>query len=194
MGTLLQSGDSFPLSGPSGEPLARLSINMGWDVVARDGGFLDHLLKKEIDLDLSCLLLNEAKELVDVVWFHQVKSLDGSVTHSGDNTTGDGDGDDERILVDLLRLPAMVKTLAIVVNSFEGHAFERVRNSYCRWVDPASGEELARYPLEHVQGDHDAMIVAKLVRQPKGWLGHALGLPAKGKTFLDLMPDLARWI
>ena len=69
------------------------------------------------------------------------KSRDGSIVHSGDNRTGEGDGDDESIQVNLEQLPAGVKHLVFTVNSFTGQNFEAVENAYCRIVDEVSGKE-----------------------------------------------------
>jgi tellurium resistance protein TerZ len=73
-------------------------------------------------------------QMVDIVWFRQLQSKDGSIKHSGDNRTGAGEGDDEQIIVDLSRIPANVKSLVFTVNSFTGQNFSQVENAYCRIV------------------------------------------------------------
>jgi len=106
----------------------------------------------EIDLDASCILLNSDYQKIDLVWFRQLKSQDGSIKHSGDNRTGDGEGDDETINVDLQRLPASVKYLIFTVNSFTGQSFEKVEKAYCRIVNGSNNTELARFNLSEKVG------------------------------------------
>jgi tellurium resistance protein TerZ len=122
-----------------------------------------------------------------VVWFRQLKSRDGSITHTGDNRTGAGDGDDEQIIVDLRTVPAHVKSLVFTVNSFTGQNFSSVQNAFCRLFDTNSGKEIARYDLS-VQGSHTAQIMAKLYRHNGEWKMHAIGENGSGRTFDDLMP------
>lgn len=119
----------------------------------------------------------------------QLTSKDGSIRHSGDNRTGDGDGDDESITVDLNRIPANVKTLMFTVNSFTGQSFEKVENAYCRLINAQNNQEVAKFNLS-CQGGHTALIVAKLYRHNGEWKMHAIGETAAGRTFHDLMPQM----
>jgi tellurium resistance protein TerZ len=132
-------------------------------------------------------MFDDANRPVDVVWFRQLKSRDGSITHTGDNRTGAGDGDDEQIIVDLRTVPASVKSLVFTVNSFTGQNFSTVQNAFCRLFDTNSGKEIARYDLS-VQGSHTAQIMAKLYRHNGEWKMHAIGENGTGRTFDDLMP------
>jgi tellurium resistance protein TerZ len=132
-------------------------------------------------------MFDDANRPVDVVWFRQLKSRDGSITHTGDNRTGAGDGDDEQIIVDLRTVPPNVKSLVFTVNSFTGQNFSSVQNAFCRLFDTNSGKEIARYDLS-VQGSHTAQIMAKLYRHNGEWKMHAIGENGTGRTFDDLMP------
>jgi tellurium resistance protein TerZ len=107
------------------------------------------------------VLFNEQNKLVDTVWFKQLKSRDGSILHTGDNRTGDGDGDDEQIIVLLDKVPSEVKSLVFTVNSFTSQTFDAVENAYCRLVDATNNTEIARYTLSS-QGSHTAQIMAKV--------------------------------
>ena len=109
MGITLEKKQTISLEKESGSKLRKVSMGLGWDA-AKGGGLLVALFGggASIDLDASCLLMDEAKNPVDAVWFGQLQSSERSVQHSGDNRTGDGDGDDETIYVDLLALPARV--------------------------------------------------------------------------------------
>jgi len=191
MAVNLQKGQKISLEKEAGGALARVTMGLGWDV-AKKGGFFGFGSKGDpVDLDASVVLFDDANRSLDVVWFRQLKSRDGSVVHTGDNRTGAGDGDDEQIVVDLRTVPANVKSLVFTVNSFTGQNFATVENAYCRLLDTGSGKEIARYDLS-VQGSHTAQIMAKLYRHNGEWKMHAIGENASGRTFDDLMPLIAQ--
>ena len=102
---------------------------------------------------------------------------------------GEGEGDDEQIIVNLAQVPANVKSLIFTVNSFTGQNFSRVENAFCRLVNQANGKELARYNLS-VQGSHTAQIMAKVYRHNGEWKMHAIGENSSGRTFQDLLPQI----
>ena len=188
MAVNLQKGQKISLEKEAGGALSRVTMGLGWDV-AKSRGFLGFGggAGQPIDLDASCVLFDDANRAVDVVWFRQLKSRDGSITHTGDNRTGAGDGDDEQIVVDLRTVPADVKSLVFTVNSFTGQNFSSVQNAFCRLFDTNNGKEIARFDLS-VQGSHTAQIMAKLYRHNGEWKMHAIGENASGRTFDDLMP------
>ena len=190
MAVNLQKGQKISLEKEAGGALARVTMGLGWDAI-KSGGFFGFGAKTQaVDLDASCVMFDEAGKPVDVVWFRQLKSRDGSIVHTGDNRTGAGEGDDEQIIVDLTRVPAQVKSLVFTVNSFTGQNFSQVENAYCRLVDAGSGREVARYQLS-VQGAHSAQIMAKLYRHGGEWKMHAIGENGDGRTFDQLMPQIA---
>jgi tellurium resistance protein TerZ len=183
----LQKGQKISLEKEAGGALSRVTMGLGWDAIKK-GGFFGFGAKTEsVDLDASCVMFDESNRPLDVVWFRQLKSRDGSIVHTGDNRTGAGEGDDEQIIVDLSRVPANVKSLVFTVNSFTGQNFSQVENAYCRIVNAANEQVVARYDLS-VQGSHTAQIMAKLYRHNGEWKMHAIGENASGRTFDDLMP------
>jgi tellurium resistance protein TerZ len=189
MSVNLQKGQKISLEKEAGGALSKVIMGLGWDAV-KTKGFLGFGSKTEaIDLDASCVMFNDARQAVDVVWFRQLKSRDGSVVHTGDNRTGAGDGDDEQIIVDLTRVPAEVTALVFTVNSFTGQSFAQVENGYCRIVNAGNQQEVARYELA-VQGPHTAQIMAKLYRHGGEWKMQAIGENASGRTFDELMPRI----
>lgn len=167
--------------------LSKVSMGLGWDP-AKPSGFFGKLLggASEIDLDASCILFDAQKQPLDNVWFQQLQSRDGAIQHSGDNRTGEGEGDDETIQVDLNRLPANVQTLVFTVNSFQGQTFDKVANAYCRLVDLSSRKELARFDLTG-KGSHTGVVMAVLKRTAAGWDMTAIGTPTNGRTVQDLL-------
>lgn len=193
MAVNLQKGQKISLEKEAGGTLTQVKMGLGWDV-AKSGGLLGGLFggggNDSIDLDASVVMFDANKQPIDVVYFGQLRSKDGSITHSGDNRTGAGDGDDEVITVNLSSIPSGVQSLVFTVNSFTGQSFEKVANAYCRIVNGSNNSEIARYNLS-AQGSHTAMVMAKVYRHNGEWKMHAIGETANGRTFNDLMPAVA---
>lgn len=185
----LQKGQKVSLAKPGGGTLTRVRMGLGWDAVAKKGLF-GKGKAQSIDLDASCLLFDASGNLADSVWFRQLRSKDGSVQHTGDNLTGAGEGDDEVINVDLQSVPANVTQLVFTVNSFTGQDFSQIENAFCRLVDEATGQEIARYDLSGA-GQHNAQIMAKVSRDGEGWTMTAIGATASGRTFQHLLPAVS---
>ncbi|MEV5750780.1 TerD family protein [Actinoallomurus sp. NPDC052308] len=171
----LQKGD--------GGTLTAVRMVLGWQAAPRRGLFGSRT--GAIDLDASAVLFAD-EQPVDVVFFHHLVSDDGSVRHTGDDLVG---GDDEAILVDLQRVPAHINQIIFTVSSFTGQTFAEVQNTFCRLVDETNGQELARYTLTG-GGQHTGQIMAKVQRAGSGWQMKAVGEPANGRTFQDLMPHI----
>jgi len=189
MSVNLSKGQQISLSKADGGSLTVVRMGLGWQAAPRKG-FLAKLTAREIDLDASAVLFAKGKA-VDVVYFQHLNSDDGSVRHTGDNLVGGaGQGDDESIVVDLQRVPPHIDQIVFTINSYSGQTFEQVQNAFCRLVDENSGQELARYTLTG-GGDYTAQIMAKVQRSGPGWQMAAIGAPATGRTFQDLMPTIA---
>lgn len=189
MSVNLQKGQKISLDKEAGGTLTKITMGLGWDAVKSKGLFGFGGKTETIDLDASCVLFDESNKPVDIVWFRQLKSKDGSIVHTGDNRTGAGDGDDEQIIVDLANVPANVKSLVFTVNSFTGQSFAQVQNAFCRIVNASNNKEVAKYDLS-VQGSHTAQIMAKLYRHGGEWKMHAIGENGNGRTFDDLMSQI----
>ncbi len=151
---------------------------------------------KEVDLDASCLLFDSNGSMLDQVWFQQLRSIDGAILHTGDDTSGGGGVDvpNEEIRVDLGNLNSAVKTLIFTINSFTGESFDGIPNAFCALSNIDTGAEVARYNLSNEGGQWTALVIAKLVRGSKGWEFHAIGEWGNGRTFQDLMPILLRMV
>ncbi|KMN12117.1 MULTISPECIES: TerD family protein [Pseudomonas] len=192
MAISLSKNQTISLEKEAGTGLKKIRMGLGWDPV-KPSGFFAKLLNSDtaIDLDASCIVLDSSKQLLDLVWFRELKSKDGSIVHSGDNRTGEGDGDDESIQVNLEQLPSGVKHLVFTVNSFTGQNFESVENAYCRIVDEVTGKELARFNLSD-KGRHTGVVMAYLSRTAAGWDLTAIGTVANGRTAQDLANEAAQ--
>ncbi len=189
MTVTLTKGQKLSLRKQDGATLTRVRMGLGWDAMKKKGFFGSR--SQTIDLDASALLFDRSGGLVDQVWFKQLTSRDGALRHTGDNLTGDGDGDDESIKVDLTKVSAAVHTIVFTVNSFTGQDFSQIENAFCRVVDENGETEIARYDLTG-SGRHTAQIMAKLTRDGDGWAMTAVGSAASGRTFKDLLPAVSR--
>lgn len=195
MSISLKKNDSVSLRKEAGDGLSMITLGVGWDM-ARAGGLLGGLFgggNNSIDLDASCIAFDARRDAVDSVWFGQLESRDGCIRHSGDNLTGEGDGDDESISIDLQRLSAGVETLVLTVNSFRGQTFDKVANAFARVVDNRTGRELARFDISD-SGPHTGIVLASVSRTGGEWVFKAIGERAGGRTVQDLVTIASRVI
>lgn len=154
--------------------LSAVDVGLGWDANSFSGG--------EFDLDASVIMLKaDGKALSDqhFVFFNNLTSPDGSVTHTGDNTTGEGDGDDELIKVSLGVVPPEVDKIVFPVSIYDadnrGQNFGMVRNAYIRVMNQAGGAEIARYDLSEDASTETAMVFGELYRNGAEWKFRAVG-------------------
>ena len=173
MAISLQKGGNISLS-KEAPGMKKMIVGLGWDVRSTDGdGF---------DLDASAFLLNSTGKVrsdADFIFYNQLKSLDGSVEHTGDNRDGAGDGDDEAIKVDLSRVPADVDKIAFTVTIHDAESrrqnFGQVSNSFIRIINEANSSEIVRYDLAEDASTETAMIFAELYRHSNEWKFRAVG-------------------
>ena len=154
--------------------LTSIGVGLGWDVRSTAGhGF---------DLDASALALGETHKVLGddyFVFFNNLKSPDGSIEHQGDNLTGEGEGDDEVVTVNLVGVPAQVLSIVFAVSIYDAEtrqqSFGQVRNAYIRVVDLASDIELARYDLTEDASVETAMVFGEVYRYNQEWKFRAIG-------------------
>lgn len=178
MSVSLSKGGNVSLS--KEEPgLAQVLIGLGWDTRATDGA--------DFDLDASAFLLGSGDKVRgdgDFIFYNNLRSADGAVEHTGDNRTGEGDGDDEALRVDLARVPAEVGKIAVAVTIHEGEArrqnFGMVSNAFIRVVNDATGREIARYDLTEDASTETAMVFGEVYRHAGEWKFRAVGQGYKG--------------
>ncbi|MGY1884136.1 TerD family protein [Blastococcus sp. SYSU DS0753] len=154
--------------------LTAVLVGLGWDARTTSGA--------SFDLDASALLVDvTGKVLSDehFVFFNNLTSPDGSVEHTGDNLTGEGDGDDESIKVDLARVPSSVDKIVFTVSIYEAESrrqsFGQVRNAYIRVMNQADGVEITRYDLSEDASTETAMIFGEVYRHGGDWKFRAVG-------------------
>ncbi|MDO5754308.1 MULTISPECIES: TerD family protein [unclassified Arthrobacter] len=194
MGLSLQKGQALSLKKNDGAALTRVRMGLGWDSAAPvKRGFFGGVKKAaEVDLDASAIFFDGAGKAVDTVFFNQLQSKDGSTQHTGDNLTGEGEGDDETILVDLAKVSPAVSQIVFVISSYSRQTFDTIENAFCRLLDDstAGSPEVARFQLTEA-GTHTAMIMSKVSRDGNGWKFTAIGDRANGRTVMDLIQPAA---
>ncbi|MFG2718978.1 TerD family protein [Streptomyces sp. NPDC048416] len=173
MGVSLAKGGNVSLS-KEAPGLTAVTVGLGWDVRTTTG--TDH------DLDASALLCNESGKVLSdshFVFYNNLTSPDGSVQHTGDNLTGEGEGDDETINIDLTAVPGPVSKIVFPVSIHDaqarGQSFGQVRNAYIRVINQAGGAELARYDLSEDASTETAMVFGELYRHGAEWKFRAVG-------------------
>ena len=156
----LQKGGNVNLS-KEAPGLTKLIVGLGWDTRATDGA--------AFDLDGCVYLLNASGKVrsdADFIFYNNLKSADGSVTHSGDNRTGDGDGDDETVTIELANVPADVDKIVVAVTIHDAETrrqnFGQVSKAFIRCVNGAGSAEIARYDLSEDGSTEAAMVFGEV--------------------------------
>ncbi|NNP70281.1 TerD family protein [Acinetobacter sp. Ac_5812] len=154
--------------------ITKTTVGLGWNPRVTDGA--------AFDLDAIAFLVNESGKVRadnDFIFFNNLKSSDGSVAHNGDNRTGEGDGDDETLSVDLSKVPADVAKVIFAVTIYDGQTrnqnFGQVANAYIRVSNDAGGTEIARYDLSEDSSTETAMIFGELYKHGSEWKFRAIG-------------------
>jgi len=154
--------------------LVRMVVGLGWDERGTDG--------QDFDLDASAFLLNatgKCRSDSDFIFYNNMNAADGSVTHTGDNRTGEGDGDDEQVKVDLSKVAADVDKIAVTVTIHDAEArkqsFGQVANAFIRIVNEDSGAEIVRYDLSEDYSTETAMVFGEIYRNGGEWKFKAVG-------------------
>lgn len=171
---------------PGGKIPTHLSMGLAWDVT--NGA--------NIDLDASAVMLDANFSLIDLVFFRQLVSKDGSIRHSGDEREGDEAGDDEIINLSLGTVNPKIKYIGIVINSFSGHELDDVASASCHLFDPKTKIDIATYHLTNSKelDKHTALIMGCLCRgdSPDEWFLRIFSSPAQGRTAESNVKDLKK--
>ncbi len=184
MSISLVKGQKIDLTkGASG--LTEIMVGLGWDPAEKkSGGLLGSLFgKQEIDCDASVFMLNANNKIEtkgDLVYYGQLRAKDNSVIHQGDNITGDGEGDDEKILVHLNKVPDRIKKLVFVVNIYDcakrKQDFGMIKNAFIRVVDANQDKELLKYNLSENYAGKTSIVVGEIYKDSSNeWKFGAVG-------------------
>lgn len=155
--------------------LSKITVGLGWDTNKYDGG-------KDFDLDVSVFLANANGKVTNeknFIFFNNRQNENGSVVHTGDNRTGEGEGDDEQIQVDLQNVPGDVDKIAFTITIYDAASrnqnFGQVSRSYVRIVNDANQEELIRFDLGEDFSIETGVVVGELYRHGSEWKFNAIG-------------------
>lgn len=174
MSVVLSKGEKVDLT--KGNPsLSKIMVGLGWDTNQYDG-------EADFDLDASVFMLKSNDKVggdKDFVFYGNLTHSTQSVVHTGDNRTGEGDGDDEVIKVDLSKVPADYEKLSVVVTIYEAEQrlqnFGMVSNAYIRLVDEVTGNEILRYDLSEDFSTQTALVIGEIYRHNGEWKFKAVG-------------------
>lgn len=173
MSISLAKGGNVSLS-KTAPTMKNVLVGLGWDARATDG--------QDFDLDASAFMLNASGKVrgdADFIFYNNLKSADGSVLHTGDNLTGEGDGDDESLQIKLDSIPAEVAKIAFVVTIHDAttrrQSFGMVSGAFIRIVNDDAKEEVARFDLTEDASTETAMAFGELYRNGEEWKFRAVG-------------------
>ncbi|MBQ6759196.1 MAG: TerD family protein [Selenomonadaceae bacterium] len=194
MAISLQKGQKVSLKKSDGKKLSKLMVGLGWDAAQQKGGFFGKLFGStpNIDCDASVFVCQGGKfvDSDDLVYFRNLKHRSGAIKHMGDNLTGDGEGDDEQIFVDLDEIPNRYDKLIFVVNIYDAVSrkqhFGMIRNAYIRIIDNDTHEELCRFNLSDDYTDMLSMIAGEVYRYKDEWKFNAIGSGTKDTGLKEL--------
>ena len=185
----LTKGQRISLEKSTGGKLENICIGINWGAIEKKG-WLGGIKKEAVDLDASCAVYDDRKQLIDVVYFGNLKSKDGAIKHSGDDLTGDMGGDDgldnEVITLNFSRLNPLASYVAFVLNSFRGHDFGTIPFASIRIYEgtPTKVTEVfATYDIANGPGfaGHVSMVMGVFYKKNGEWKFNAIGEPTKDK-------------
>ena len=174
MGIMLKKGQKIDLT-KGNKSLKKILVGLGWDTNKYDGGY-------DFDLDAAAFCCGDddkVHEDLDFIFYNNLKHETGAIEHLGDNLTGEGEGDDEQILVDLSLIPSRITKINFTVTIHEaderGQNLGQVSNAYVRVVNQENDEELLRYDLGEDFSVETAIVVAQLYKYNGEWKFNAIG-------------------
>lgn len=179
MGIVLKKGQKIDLT-KGNSALKKILIGLGWDTNRYDGGH-------DFDLDAAAFCCGDDGKVhndLDFIFYNNLKHSSGAIEHLGDNLTGDGDGDDEQILIDLSLIPQNISKINFTVTIHDADErkqnFGQVSNSYVRVVNSDNNQELLTYDLGEDFSVETAIVVAELYRHNGEWKFNAIGSGFQG--------------
>ncbi|MDY3739810.1 MAG: TerD family protein [Selenomonadaceae bacterium] len=191
----------------NGQTLRHVIVGLGWDAVKQaksGGGFFSNLFgggsAPNADCDASVILCGENGKVISrnindtLIYFGNLRHKSGAIIHKGDNLTGDGDGDDEQIAIDLQMIPQDIHKLVFVVNIYDadkrGQHFGMIQNAFIRLVDTDKMQEVCRFNLTESYDGMTGLVVGEIYRRNGDWKFNAVGQGVKQASRLDALLSL----
>ncbi|GEP92607.1 tellurium resistance protein TerZ [Chitinophaga terrae (ex Kim and Jung 2007)] len=197
----LQKGQRISLEKSNGTKLQHVCVGINWGAIEKKGLFGLGKTKEAVDLDGSCALFNEQKQLLEVVYFGNLRSKDSAVIHSGDDLTGDMNGNDgldnEVITLDFSRLNSNINYVAFVLNSFRGHDFGTIPFASIRIYEGTPSrvnEVFATYDIASGPGfaGHVSMVMGVFYKKNGEWKFNAIGEPTRDRKLEQTVNTVAQ--
>lgn len=203
MSVNLQKGQKIDLTKGGGGGLHSVMVGLGWDEAPRSGGGLFGLLPaKPIDCDASVILCGSNGKAVSenindsLVYYSNLTHPSGAIVHQGDNLTGEGEGDDEQIMVNLRQIPGNIEKLVFVVNIYDADVrkqhFGMIKNAFIRLVNMDDMSEICRYNLTENYNNMTGLVVGEIYRHNGEWKFNAIGQPVQNASRVSALLNLYR--
>lgn len=181
---------------PQGVP-DKVTFGLSWDMTTTDKGD-----KKKIDLDASAICLDTDLKCVDKIWFKHLNSEDGAIRHGGDQRSGDEQGDDELVFVELPKIARRIHYIGFIVNSYSGQELDDVQKASCHLFDTLTGVDIAVHALSNcaILDGHTALVMGVLYRvkgkskKESEWCLKIISQAAQGKTVKDNVDELQKYL
>lgn len=195
----LQKGQRISLEKSNGSKLQHVCVGINWGAIEKKGLFGKK--KEAVDLDGSCALYNDNKQVVDVVYFRNLRSKDRAIAHSGDDLTGDLNGDDgmdnEVITVDFAQLDPSVTSVAFFLNSFQGQDFALIPFASIRIYEGTPSKVNEVFATYNIAGDtgfagHVSMVMGVFYKKNGEWKFNAIGEPTKDRDLQQTVDTIMR--
>lgn len=203
MSVSLQKGQKISLTKSGGSGLSKVMVGLGWDEAqqSESGGFFKKFFgnstPQSIDCDASAILCGADGKVVShdtklcCVYFGNLKHCSGAIVHQGDNLTGEGEGDDEQIMVNLNLIPSNIDKIVFVVNIYDARSknqhFGMIRNAFIRIVNMENNEEICRYNLSDNYNNMTGLVVGELYRSNGEWQFNAIGQAVEEASRLEAL-------
>lgn len=171
--------------------LKKVLIGLGWDPIKKSRGFFGRGSDADMDIDASVICIDSNNQKESVVYYGDLKHRSGAIKHCGDNLTGDGDGDDEQIIIDLDKIPSNIERLAVIINIYQaysrGQHFGNVENCFVHADDMDTNKELVRYDIDGNFDGKTGIFVADIYRYNGEWKFKAIGEGVKVGAISDMV-------
>lgn len=196
MGVNLQKGQKIDLT-KGGAGLRNVMVGLGWDEAQPGGGLFGRKKPQPIDCDASVILCGADGRIVSelikecLVYYGNLSHPSGAIVHQGDNLTGEGEGDDEEIFVNLQMVPSYVDKMVFVVNIYDANVrnqhFGMVKNAFIRLVNIDTGAEICKFNLSENYNNMTGLVVGEIYRRNGEWKFNAIGQPVQEASRVDAL-------
>lgn len=186
MDSSILKGQTIDLLADDGRPLRSVRVGLAWDSIKRTR-MSGSVQQVAVDLDVSAILVSADGEVIEIVYYGHLSSIDLSVVHHGDNLTGERDVEDESVAIDFTRMAPTVAHIVVICTSYSNHRFDEIQNAAAVVVDPSvANRELARFRPTGLE--HTAMVIGRISRTVGPWTFTLIGDVGDARTPDQFVP------